>query len=289
MSPTKASAADVAVTFNLAAGEALKEYLEGKNAPNGLLWASLRAPFPPEQTEWLPKQMRKDDQDKGRCEEGSRYCADAHPCGGWHARSIHLTYIGHAGVTDRLNDVDPLWTWEPMALTEQGTPLATDGGLWIRLTVLGVTRLGFGDAQGKSGTNAVKEIIGDAIRNAAMRFGVGTYLWSKSEAAKILAAGGDPEASERPAVEQARAAQQAAAADEAQAARPVRSLDEIEVELAAMADVVGKEPLEMVAKWEVSHGKPWAEATNAEREQWLDVLRPAVDEAARKKAQEPPL
>ena len=155
-------------------------------------WAALAAPFPAGQTEWLPKVLHRQDQDKGRCETGSPYCADGHPCGGWHARAIHLTYVGHAGVTMRLNSVDPTWTWEPMATTEYGTPMFANDGLWIRLTVLGVTRLGFGDAQGKSGPNAVKEAIGDAIRNAAMRFGVGTYLWSKSEEAQVLAAGGDP-------------------------------------------------------------------------------------------------
>ena len=45
-------------------------------------------------------------------------------------------------------------------------------------------RSGFGDAQGKTGGNATKEIIGDALRNAAMRFGIGTYLWGKSDKAK---------------------------------------------------------------------------------------------------------
>ena len=42
-------------------------------------------------------------------------------------------------------------------------------------TVCGVTRIGVGD--GKS----MKELIGDAIRNAAMRFGVALDLWSKEE------------------------------------------------------------------------------------------------------------
>lgn len=69
-------------------------------------------------------------------------------------------------------------------LSPAGTPLLTDGGMWARMTVLGVTRIGFGDPPGRnSGPNAIKETIGDFIRNAAMRFGVGTYLWSKSEAA----------------------------------------------------------------------------------------------------------
>src|SRR6185369_5914650 len=94
-------------------------------------------------------------------------------CGGWHhPKVVHLSYVGHAALTDRLLDVDPLWTWEPFAVDAMGYPaLDKDGGLWIKLTVCGVTRLGYGDAQGKSGGDAMKERIGDALRNAAMRFG----------------------------------------------------------------------------------------------------------------------
>lgn len=145
--------------------------------------ALLSKAFEQDEIEKLPKQLRKDDRDYDYCRQGSRVSADGHYCGGRHARALHLDYIGHAGITDRLNQVDPLWTWEPMGYTQQGTPLMTDSGMWGKLTVLGVTRIGFGDAQGKTGANAVKETIGDFIRNAAMRFGVGTYLWSKSDAA----------------------------------------------------------------------------------------------------------
>ena len=89
---------------------------------------------------------------------------------------ITLDYVGHAATTDRLLSVDPNWTWEPMAVDERGLPvLDSKGNLWIRLTVCGVTRLGVGDGKG------AKEVIGDAIRNAAMRFGVALDLWSKEE------------------------------------------------------------------------------------------------------------
>lgn len=151
----------------------------------------LTRPFSSDQIEVLPKQLRKDDREKYQCRQGTQASADGTFCGGFHARSIHLSYVGHAGVTMRLNEVDPSWSWEPMALTPQGLPAWSDGGLWIRLTVLGVTRLGFGDAQGKTGPNATKEAYGDAIRNTAMRFGVATYLWSKSDAAKAIAERGD--------------------------------------------------------------------------------------------------
>lgn len=144
--------------------------------------ARLREPFPAHQVSLLPKQQRKDDQDRGRCEPSSRYSADQTYCGGWHARSVHLSYVGHAALTDRLLEVDPVWSWEPLAFTDKGLP-ATDqlGGLWIRLTVCGVARLGYGDAQGKTGPNAVKEAIGDALRNAAMRFGAALDLWHRGD------------------------------------------------------------------------------------------------------------
>ena len=149
--------------------------------------------FDQDEVEKLPKQLRKDDRDYDYCRQGTRVSADGHYCGGRHARALHLDYIGHAGITDRLNQVDPLWTWEPMGYTPQGTPLMTDGGMWGKLTVLGVTRIGFGDAQGKTGPNAVKEIIGDFLRNASMRFGVGTYLWGKSESALAKKRGEEPD------------------------------------------------------------------------------------------------
>jgi hypothetical protein len=71
-----------------------------------------------------------------------------------------------------------------MAYDEHGLPrflLNGEGypiGLWIRLTVLGVTRLGFGSVDpGKD--DLEKQLIGDAHRNAAMRFGVALDLWNK--------------------------------------------------------------------------------------------------------------
>lgn len=88
----------------------------------------------------------------------------------------NLDYVGHAATTDRLLQADPEWSWEPLATDEHGLPmLDRSGNLWIRLTVCGHTRIGVGD--GKS----AKECIGDAIRNAAMRFGVALDLWSKDE------------------------------------------------------------------------------------------------------------
>ncbi len=146
--------------------------------PNPL--ARLREPFSPNQISKLPKESRAQaDERKAKREAG----VNCKVCGGWHHKNaVHLDYVGHAALTDRLLDVDPQWSWEPMALTADGLPVFDkNGGLWIKLTVCGVTRLGFGNAEGKSGGDAVKEIIGDALRNAAMRFGAALDLWHKGD------------------------------------------------------------------------------------------------------------
>ena len=140
----------------------------------------LREPFPKHQVNKLPRRTCPKDEweklPKARCTE----------CGGWHASSktIHLSYVGHAALTDRLLDADPYWTWEPFA-TDGGLPkFDATGGLWIKLTVCGVTRMGYGHAAGsdyKDPGAREKEVIGDALRNAAMRFGAALELWHKGD------------------------------------------------------------------------------------------------------------
>ena len=66
---------------------------------------ALRAPFPKEQIQKLPT-------------------------GG-----LQLDYVSHAWVTDRLLQVDPTWSWQPMGFTDDGLPaFDSNGGLWIELT-----------------------------------------------------------------------------------------------------------------------------------------------------------
>lgn len=143
--------------------------------PSGL--ALLRVAFPPNQISLLPKPTKKREEmanlPKAKCKE----------CGGWHATTsvIHLSYVGHAALTDRLLDADPAWFWEPMFLKDGLPGYDEHGGLWIKLTVCGVTRLGYGHAGEKDGGDAIKEIIGDALRNAAMRFGAALELWHKGD------------------------------------------------------------------------------------------------------------
>ena len=103
---------------------------------------------------------------------------------------VELKYLGHAATTRALLECDPTWWWEPIAMEietalpvldrdDQGRPI----GLWIYLHVCGVRRPGYGSClPGKS--DAVKELIGDALRNAAMRFGVGINLWGKDHPEK---------------------------------------------------------------------------------------------------------
>lgn len=145
--------------------------------------AKLREPFETHQVSKLPKiwcgKCNKapykvcDDHTRARCD----MCASTLTTG-----HLHLDYVGHAELTGRLLDADPLWTWEPMAFDADGLPkFDQHGGLWIRLTVAGLPRIGYGDAQGKTGPNAVKEAIGDALRNAGMRFGAALTLWSKTD------------------------------------------------------------------------------------------------------------
>lgn len=132
----------------------------------------MRKSFEPHQISKMCKPTKKDNP-PGRCTA----------CGGWHKLpAVQLSYVGHAALTDRLLDADPMWTWEPLAYAPDGTPfLDSNGGMWIKLTVAGVTRIGYGDAQGKIGGDATKERIGDALRNAAMRFGAALELWHKGD------------------------------------------------------------------------------------------------------------
>jgi hypothetical protein len=133
----------------------------------------LRVPFPEGQISKLPKFRKDSTARKIRCQI----------CGGYHPEdAVHLDYVGHAALTNRLLDADPEWNWEPLAVDESGLPrMDRCGGMWIKLTVCGVTRLGYGHAEGKQGGDAIKEVIGDALRNAAMRFGAALDLWCKGD------------------------------------------------------------------------------------------------------------
>jgi hypothetical protein len=172
--------------------------------------AKLRVPFTPELVGKLPRVTCGDCSDRNKqCSKHSKL-----KCGICQAyvseKHIHIDYVGHADVTDRLLSVDPEWEWKPAerdidpaalaAAVASGNPeivqmvfdnsppkfdLDRNGspvGLWIKLTIGGVTRPGYGSCpSGQS--DAVKVLIGDALRNAAMRFGVALDLWAKGDRA----------------------------------------------------------------------------------------------------------
>ena len=137
----------------------------------------LREPFPAHHISKLPKGTKA----QNECPPDQK--TNCKICGGWHhPKVIHLDYVGHAALTDRLLDCDPLWSWEPVAFGQDGLPAIDKiGGLWIRLTVCGRSMLGYGHPDGKTGGNAIKEAIGDALRNAAMRLGAALDLWHKGD------------------------------------------------------------------------------------------------------------
>ena len=143
---------------------------------NGL--AQLLEPFKEHEILKLPKPTISNEEWKKLKKEKCATCGGFHPA----TSVIHLPYVGHAALTKRLLMVDSHWNWEPAARTPEGLPaFDKNGGLWINLTVCGVTRLGYGHADGKNTGDGVKEVIGDALRNASMRFGAALDLWHKGD------------------------------------------------------------------------------------------------------------
>ena len=139
----------------------------------------MREPFPAHQISKLPKPTKQQTEAvRANFKVGIRCLL----CNAWHHPDVvHLDYVGHAALTDRLLDADPAWNWEPLAMVD-GLPLMDKmGGMWIKLTVCGVTRLGYGHAGDKIGGDAIKEVIGDCLRNSAMRFGAALDLWHKGD------------------------------------------------------------------------------------------------------------
>lgn len=146
---------------------------------------------PADQVNVKPQPLSRDD--SGQPE----YCETCH---GRHRQpAIHLDYFGHAYLRLALIAEDPAWNWEPLASTPEGLPVIEKIGkswtMWIRLTVRGVTRLGIGTAPETA--DGMKELIGDALRNAAQSFGFATKLWAKEDARPV-------EESDRPAARSSR-------------------------------------------------------------------------------------
>ena len=96
---------------------------------------------------------------------------------------ITLDFVGHAEITRILIDIDPMWSWEPCGWVN-GRPAITETNgmatMWGNLTILGKSMLGVGSVRSDK-PDLDKELVGDFLRNASMRFGICLSLWSKSE------------------------------------------------------------------------------------------------------------
>lgn len=168
------------VTEAIGALEVLLVELELAEAPDGHR-ASLLAVLEqwaqpdPGMLSKLPKPTRRDNP-PGRCDV----------CNGWHGLpAVHLDYMGHADVTEAMLRVDPFWNWRPAAIDDRtGAPVSYTVGstatMWGYLTLLGVERMCVGTAPANK-EEVAKELIGDLLRNGAMRFGIGLRLWSKAD------------------------------------------------------------------------------------------------------------
>ena len=109
---------------------------------------------------------------------------------------VNLDYVGHAEITKILIEIDPLWSWQPVAWengrpathTQLGKITKRDGtvlefptvSMWGYLTLLGVTRIAVGSVEAHK-PDLDKELVSDFLRNAAMRFGIALELWTKGE------------------------------------------------------------------------------------------------------------
>jgi len=97
---------------------------------------------------------------------------------------VALDFVGHADVNKALIEIDPLWTWQPVAWDDDGMPkIKVANGIatmWGIMTLHGKQMLGVATVQANK-PDLYKELASDFIRNAAMRFGVYLSLWTKSE------------------------------------------------------------------------------------------------------------
>ena len=94
-----------------------------------------------------------------------------------------LDFVGHADITRILLEIDPTWRWVPIAWDNGRPAIHVENGIatmWGELTVLGQARLGVGSVRADK-QELDKELIGDFLRNAAMRFGICLSLWTKQE------------------------------------------------------------------------------------------------------------
>lgn len=135
-------------------------------------WENLRRAFKDSEIGILCQPLRKDGE-RGECGD----------CGKWHKLpSIPLSYVGHADITARLNEAE--WSWRPLGVEPTGVPALVVGQsdlfLWIELTIWDRSVIEVG-AVSKGKSEAMKHLVSDALRRAAMRFGIALDLWKKEK------------------------------------------------------------------------------------------------------------
>ncbi len=94
---------------------------------------------------------------------------------------VNLAYVSHSEITRILIQVDPLWEWTPCGWADGRPQIHVENGIatmWGILTIHGKSLIGVGSARADKADHE-KELIGDFLRNAAMRFGICLNLWSK--------------------------------------------------------------------------------------------------------------
>lgn len=91
-----------------------------------------------------------------------------------------MTYISHGLITERLNDAAPGWSstiLQTYTTTDANGRLHCEG-IELALTIDGVTRVEAGGPQRQDGfANELKNAYSDALKRAAMRFGVALRMW----------------------------------------------------------------------------------------------------------------
>ena len=176
--------------------------------------------------------MKAEERGSGGVEHVRKKCGD---CGQSMTQAhMHLSYVGHAHITERLIQTDPRWTWRPMGRDipdeVMAAAIATGDHLMVQAVISAyppkiieipgpngrvehvlwgevivhdengdeVVMPGVGDAIGKNwDPNAVKEMLGDLLRNAMMRHGTGLDMWKKEDSDRAKrerhGAGGSPD------------------------------------------------------------------------------------------------
>jgi hypothetical protein len=218
-----------------AIAEGLAKVLEDRD----YRWDLLTRPFAPDEIEKLPKPIQRDG-DKARCEPDRNgrqayVSADGFHCRGWHSRAVHLDYVGHAGITMRLNEVlgPEGWDFRPMSIAPTGLPWHEGKTFWGTLTLFGMgrwrvegdERLDVSKTDLAENFATTQEAWGDCLRRCAMRFGVGTYLWSKSEKSSATAEFTPPPPTGAPTAAPAPGADQPPPPSEEQVAAAQRAYD----------------------------------------------------------------